>query len=111
VLYLRNGQPYNSWRFTQDERVEEVTVHGDYLCDDGEVARRWALAGHGLIYKAWLDVAPDIHSGALVPVLTDWQGEPVPFNLLCPHRAQVSERVKALRLFLQQRCAQLWAAR
>ncbi|MEN0105102.1 MAG: LysR family transcriptional regulator [Pseudomonas sp.] len=109
VLYLRNGQPYSNWRLTQGERVEEVNVNGDYLCDDGEVARRWALAGHGLIYKAWLDVVGDIQRGALVQVLADWQGEPAPFNLLCPHRAQVSERVKALRSFLQDCCARVLA--
>lgn len=43
----------------------------------------------------------------MVQVLGDWQGESAPFNLLCPHRAQVSERVKALQRFLPQRCARL----
>jgi DNA-binding transcriptional LysR family regulator len=109
VLYLRNGRPYNVWRFSRGAEVQEVTVVGDYLCDDGEVARRWALAGHGIVYKAQLDVAQDIRAGRLEALLPDWQGELAPFNLLCPHRAQVSERVRALHMFLQQRCAQLLA--
>ena len=57
---------------------------GDYLSDDGEIVRRWALAGHGIAYKANLDIASDIQAGRLVPLLTDWQGEPTPFNLMCP---------------------------
>ena len=104
LLYLRNGRPYNTWRFSRDDETLEVEVRGDYLSDDGEVARRWALAGHGIAYKAWLDVAEDVRAGRLVTLLDDWQGERAPFNLLCPHRMQVSERVKVLQLFLQERC-------
>jgi DNA-binding transcriptional LysR family regulator len=36
--------------------LQEVDVSGDYLSDDGEIVRRWALAGHGIAYKARLDV-------------------------------------------------------
>ena len=80
---------------------------GDYLSDDGEIIRRSALAGHGIAYTPNLDVARDIQAGRLVPLLPDWQGEPTPFNLMCPHRLQVSERVKVLHRFLQQRCQSL----
>ena len=45
LLYLRNGRPYNTWRFSRGDETLEVEVHGDYFSDDGEVARRWALAG------------------------------------------------------------------
>lgn len=107
LLYLRDGRPYNQWRFSRGDEVMEVQVHGDYLSDDGEVARRWALAGHGIAYKAWLDVAADVQAGRLVTLFDDWQGESVPFNLLCPHRLQVSERVKVLQAFLQERCEAL----
>jgi len=107
VLYLRNGRPYNTWRFSREDETLEVEVHGDYLSDDGEVARRWALAGHGIAYKAWLDVAEDVRGGRLLTLFDDWHGESVPFNLLCPHRVQVSERVRVLQAFLQTRCAAL----
>ncbi|TFH80082.1 MULTISPECIES: LysR family transcriptional regulator [Pseudomonas] len=107
LLYLRNGRPYNTWRFHREDETVEVEVRGDYLSDDGEVARRWALAGHGIAYKAWLDVAEDVRAGRLVTLFDDWLGESVPFNLLCPHRVQVSERVKVLQAFLRERCEAL----
>ncbi|MCF5704843.1 LysR family transcriptional regulator [Pseudomonas syringae] len=107
LLYLRNGRPYNTWRFHRDDETVEVEVRGDYLSDDGEVARRWALAGHGIAYKAWLDVAEDVRAGRLLTLFDDWLGESVPFNLLCPHRVQVSERVKVLQVFLRERCREL----
>lgn len=43
-------------------------MRGDYLSDDGEIVRRWVLAGHGIAYKANLDVARDIQAGRLVPL-------------------------------------------
>ncbi|MFJ2539287.1 LysR family transcriptional regulator [Pseudomonas sp. NPDC087614] len=104
LLYLRNGGLYNTWHFSRGDQMLDVDVDGDYLSDDGEVARRWALAGHGIAYKAWLDVAEDVRAGRLVTLFDDWQGESVPFNLLCPHRLQVSEKVRVLQAFLRERC-------
>jgi len=104
---MRQGRANNTWYFRQGAELQEVEVTGDYLSDDGEIVRRWALAGHGIAYKANLDIASDIQAGRLVPLLTDWQGEPTPFNLMCPHRLQVSERVKVLHRFLQTRCRTL----
>ncbi len=110
VLYLINERAYDLWRFTHGSEVVEIAVRGDFVCDDGEVARRWALAGHGIVYKSQLDVQEDLNAGRLVRLFPDWQGDSAPLNLICPHRAQVSARVKALHLFLQQNCAALLQA-
>ena len=107
LRYMRQGRANSTWYFRQGTLLEEVEVGGDYLSDDGEIVRRWALAGHGIAYKANLDVAGDIKAGRLVPLFGEWQGEPTPFNLMCPHRLQVSERVKVLHRFLQTRCRTL----
>ncbi|KRP66827.1 LysR family transcriptional regulator [Pseudomonas orientalis] len=107
LRYMRQGQVSKTWRFRQGAQVEEVEVSGDYLSDDGEIVRRWALAGHGIAYKARLDVVGDLAAGRLVALFDGWQGEPAPFNLMCPHRLQVSERVKVLQRFLQERCQTL----
>ncbi len=110
IIYQRQGRPYDVWRFSRGDEVCEVKVRGDYRCDDGEVARRWALAGHGIVYKAWLDVATDVRAGRLRALFVDWQGEPTPIYLMCPHRVQVSERVRVLHTFLRERCASLAGA-
>ncbi|WP_300631724.1 LysR family transcriptional regulator [Pseudomonas sp.] len=110
LRYMRQGQVSKTWRFHQGAQIEAVEVSGDFLSDDGEVVRRWALAGHGIAYKARLDVVGDLAAGRLVALFDQWQGEPAPFNLMCPHRLQVSERVKVLQRFLQDRCQTLLGA-
>ena len=107
IIYQRHGRPYDVWRFSRGDEVCEVKVRGDYRSDDGEVARRWALAGHGIVYKAWLDVVTDVRAGRLRALFAGWQGEPAPVYLMCPHRAQVSERVRVLQAFLRERCTSL----
>jgi hypothetical protein len=43
------------------------------------------LAGHGILFKAQLDVQADLNAGRVLPLLNDWQGENAALNLLCPH--------------------------
>ncbi|WP_435607303.1 LysR family transcriptional regulator [Pseudomonas knackmussii] len=107
LLYMLAGRAHERWSFADGKRSQVVTVSGDRICDDADVVRRWAVAGRGLVYKSWLDVAADVRAGRLEVVLADYQGEPAPLNLFCTHRAQLSRPVTLLREFIQQRCAEL----
>jgi DNA-binding transcriptional LysR family regulator len=109
LLYMLGGRVHERWSFTAGKQREALTVSGNRVSDDADVVRRWAVAGQGLVYKSWLDVAGDVQAGRLQVALADWQGEPTPLNLICAHRDQLSGPVRLLREFLQQRCAQLLA--
>ncbi|MCZ4303964.1 LysR family transcriptional regulator [Zoogloeaceae bacterium G21618-S1] len=98
---------HDRWCFSRDGRATSHRVHGDRVSDDGEVVRRWALAGHGLAYKSHADVHADLRAGRLVAVCPQWQGEPTPLNLLCADRRQLSPAVQQLRAFLMPRLAAL----
>ena len=80
-----------------------LPVKGDRVGDDGDLVRRWALAGHGVAYKSRFDVLSDLRAGRLVQALPDYTGEPSPLYLLCVHRMLLSPAVKRLREFLQAR--------
>ncbi|WP_263140596.1 LysR family transcriptional regulator [Pseudomonas sp. RIT-PI-AD] len=109
LLYMLGGRVHDQWRFTAGRRLLEAKVSGDRLSDDADVVRRWALAGRGLSYKSWLDVAGDLAAGRLELALEELRGEAAPLNLICAHRAQLSEPVRLLQAFLRQRCAELLA--
>lgn len=106
LLYMLGGRVHDRWAFG---RKHTVTVAGNRVSDDADVVRRWALAGQGITYKSWLDVAADVQAGRLELVLASYTGEATPLNLICAHRAQLSKPVLLLREFLQQRCAVLLA--
>lgn len=104
------GRPGSRWRFHAQGEVEEVRVQGLFHCDDGDAARRWALAGHGVIYLPLLTVADDLAAGRLLPLLGGWLGDPAPLNLVVSHRSQICEPLRALHRRLVQVCEERVAA-
>ncbi|MET1080594.1 MAG: LysR family transcriptional regulator [Pseudomonas sp.] len=107
LLYMLGGRAHDHWRFRDGPHEVGQKVGGDRVSDDADVVRRWAVAGAGLVYKSWLDVAGDVQAGRLRVLLPGLLGEPAPLNLICAHRAQLSKPVHLLREFVQGRCAQL----
>ena len=97
---------HDRWAFERAGVGTTVPVKGDRVGDDGELVRRWALAGHGVAYKSRYDVLSDLRAGRLVELLPDYGTEPSPLYLLCVHRMLLSPAVKRLREFLQDRFRQ-----
>jgi DNA-binding transcriptional LysR family regulator len=94
---------HDRWTFFRSGEPVIVQVRGDRVSDDGELVRRWALAGHGMAYKSRLDVLDDLRRGLLETALDDFEGEPAPLHLVSAHRTMLSPTVNALRAYLLQR--------
>lgn len=101
LSFALSGRPHDRWAFHDGAQRQVVAVRGPIHCDDGEVAHRLALAGEGIVYKSWLDVAQDVGAGRLVPLFTRLQGEAAPLHLVCPHRGQYSAAVQRLHQALR----------
>ena len=48
-----------------------MAVAGNRRSKDGDVVRRWAVAGRGIALKSKLDIAADLKAGRLVEVALD----------------------------------------
>jgi DNA-binding transcriptional LysR family regulator len=105
ITFDRGGRRHRAWRFCRDGQWTEVRVEGDRNVDDASLAREWALAGVGVILKSGIDLRRDLDSGALVPLLTDWQTEPYPLHALLPSNRFVPNRVRVLVDFLAAKFA------
>ena len=109
LCFLLGDYVHDRWHFFQGDQELSVQVRGNRISDDGDVARRWAIAGLGVAYKSALDVAEDLRAGRLIRLCREFTGESAPLNLLCADRRQISPLVKALREFLAERCQYLLA--
>jgi DNA-binding transcriptional LysR family regulator len=96
---------HDQWTFHGKADTQVVRVTGNRVADDGELVRRWAVAGHGIAYKSRLDVLADLRAGHLRAALTDWQGEAAPLHLICTHRLALSPTLMRLRDVLRERIA------
>ncbi|RMO95965.1 Transcriptional regulator, LysR family, partial [Pseudomonas amygdali pv. morsprunorum] len=106
LLFMLGDRVHDRWTLNDGKREISLTVSGNRFSDDADVVRRWAVAGEGVAYKSWLDVAADVRAGHLKVLMPDLIGERAPLNLLCAHRAQLSKPVILLLEMLRSRCKQ-----
>ncbi|WP_437882276.1 LysR substrate-binding domain-containing protein [Pseudomonas sp. LRF_L74] len=105
LRYVWSEQTFERWSFHLPRGSQTVTVTGNRVSDDADLVRRWALAGHGIVYKSRLDLLPDIRAGRLVELFPAAYGDPAPLNLVCAHRSALTPLLQRLREFLQACCA------
>jgi DNA-binding transcriptional LysR family regulator len=110
ITFDRGGRRHRAWRFCRDGQWTEVRVDGDRSADDASLAREWAVAGAGIVLKSEIDQRRDLASGALVPLLTEWQTEPYPLHALLPSGRFIPNRVRALVDFLALKFSAIPAA-
>lgn len=102
LLFTMNSQVYDKWSFPENGMRRQLIVKSRMLCDDADVARRWALEGMGVIYKSWIDISADVLAGRLEVLLPQHPGEATPLNLICPHRKQFSPAIRHLHSVLRE---------
>ena len=94
------GRPARTWRFGRDGQWTEVRVKGNRTADDAALARDWAIAGHGIIYKSVPYLHHELQHSPLVRLLPEWDTPPYPLQALLPSGRFVPARVRALVDFL-----------
>lgn len=109
LILLRNGEPVTRWLLTHASGPAPIDVRGDFQCDDGAVVRDWAIAGRGLAFKSWLDVAQDVSAGRLEVALPAWSHAPTPLQLVALARRHRPARLTACADFLAARFAEFSA--
>ncbi|MEM6578530.1 MAG: LysR family transcriptional regulator [Pseudomonadota bacterium] len=95
-LVMRFGETLdNVWEFGEGPNRRRMTVRGSRVVNDGWLIRSWALAGNGIVLKSELDVAEDIRTGSLVPVLSEHLPPPNPLQMMFPPGRAQPHRVTA----------------
>lgn len=93
-VYQRAGQP------------ERIAVRGRYRVNNGELIRDAALAGLGVALLPTFILGQHLESGALVPILKDFQPPPLTIYALYPQHRQVSLLIRVFSNYLHERLSQ-----
>jgi len=102
--------PMQEWRYRRNDATDErlsVRVQRTQQSNDGEVIRKWAIAGQGYAYKSILDISDDLRCGRLVTVLDEYFTDSAPLHLLYHRNRYQPPRIALLIAFLQERFADL----
>ena len=62
----------SQWSFSKDGVEKAVRVCGPLKSNDGELLCQAAIEGNGLLHASELEILPELRSGRLVQVLTDY---------------------------------------
>jgi LysR family transcriptional regulator, transcriptional activator for dmlA len=100
---IRQGaEAYGHWRLETKGDETTVRAHGNLSTNDGEIAVRWALDGHGIVMRAHWDVERHLLSGKLVQVLAHYDTPEADIYAVYPARHHLTARVQVFVEFLTQ---------
>ncbi|WP_213308953.1 LysR substrate-binding domain-containing protein [Paraburkholderia sacchari] len=104
---IRQGdEAYGVWRLIAGRgaahKPEAVRINGNLTTNDGEIAVRWALDGHGILMRAEWDIAEYLADGRLVQVLPEYDTPNADIYAVYLQRHQMSTRIRAFVDFLAQ---------
>lgn len=103
------GQRFDHWRLSTPRgartpsRAQHVNVKGPLSSNSGEMVRDWCLSGQGIMLRSLWDIAPQLASGELIRVLTEYAMYDADIHWLAPYRSQLPVRIRLLQDFLASR--------
>ena len=104
ALMQRNGLMYqlhdilqDEWILTHGNKQHKVKLKGNRASNDGDVVRRWCVAGKGVAIKSSLDMSHDLLAGNVVNIMPDYKPNPTELWLVCPSRQSITPTVRLLR--------------
>ncbi|WP_040263616.1 LysR family transcriptional regulator [Pseudomonas massiliensis] len=105
IVLRQFGSDYGIWRFHRGGQDYAHKVNGTLSSNDGEVALRLALDGHGLIMRSRWNVQEHLDSGRLHAVLVDYQTPPADVFAIYQHRRHIPRRISEFARYLGQELA------
>jgi DNA-binding transcriptional LysR family regulator len=97
IILRQDNASYDLWKFQRGQHSETVRVHGTLSSNDGEIALKWVLDGHGIMLRSEWDIARHIRANRLCLVLPHYAQVDADIYAVYPERHNVSAKV---RLFI-----------
>lgn len=104
LIYQLQDIPYDQWTFKRGDEEFRVKMKGNRASNDGDLVRRWCVAGYGIAVKSCLDMSDDLLGGNVVNVMPEYKPPVSELWLICPTRQSITPAVRLLRDSLKQHC-------
>lgn len=95
---------HDNWTFSRHDQAFKTRMTGNRASNDGDLVRRWCVAGKGLAVKSCLDMSSDLLSGNVVSVMPDFKPRSTELWLVCPSRQSITPAVRLLRDDFKEKC-------
>ncbi|MEN9659384.1 MAG: hypothetical protein RL571_2849 [Pseudomonadota bacterium] len=100
-LVYTNGNRRGEWDFSGPDSDISIKVAGHFRANNGDLLRRAALAGEGIICEPSFLIGEDLASGTLTHILSDYHAPQLTLFAVYPSRRHLSTKVRSFIDFLQ----------
>ncbi len=97
LFYQLQDIIHDVWLFSDGRRQYKIKMNGNRASNDGDLVRRWCVAGKGLAAKSCLDMANDLLTGKVLSIMPGYRLVPTELWLICPNRQSITPAVRLLR--------------
>ncbi len=101
LFYQLHDILHDVWRFSHQGQVYKIKMSGNRASNDGDLVRRWCVAGKGLAVKSCLDMSADLLSGKVVNVMPAFRPRTTQLWLVFPSRQSITPAARLLRDMLK----------
>lgn len=98
---------YDVWAFSEGHSNYKIKMNGNRASNDGDLVKRWCVAGKGVAIKSGLDMSAELLSGRVVPVMPEFKHPATELWLVFPSRQSITPATRLLRDMLQQKCEEV----
>lgn len=99
LVYNLSNSPH-LLRLKRGTQEKNVKLQPLLESNDGQILRRAALDGLGILIQPHYIIAEDLAGGDLVEILPDWELPPLTMNLAYQNRARLPAKISVFRDFL-----------
>ena len=90
LFYQLQDITHDVWDFIENNATFKIKMRGNRVSNDGDLVRRWCVAGKGVAVKSALDMSNDLLSGNVVSILPDFTPTPTELWLIFPNRQSIT---------------------
>ncbi|MCB1528619.1 MAG: LysR family transcriptional regulator [Hyphomicrobiaceae bacterium] len=102
IVLRQDTDAYDIWRFQRNDRNWTIKVRGSLSSNDGEIALRWVLNGHGIMLRSEWDILHHVESGRLKIVLPKYLQPDADIFAVYPGKHNLSAKVRLFINFLAE---------
>lgn len=103
LFYQLHDITHNNWKFSQEKGEYQVKMIGNRASNDGDLVRRWCIAGKGLAVKSCLDMSADLLSGKVINLMPEFKPKPTELWIIFPSRQSITPATRLLRDTLKEK--------
>lgn len=107
LFYQLYDMIHDEWKFFRNETEYKIKMKGDRVSNDGDIVKRWCVAGKGLAIKSSLEMCSDLLSGKVINVMPEYKARSVELWLVCPSRQSITPAIRLLRDTFKEKCAEV----